>query len=142
MTADTSAERDELAAAWHARDCGCGDFTPGDEDETYQQWADWLLSSEWIAEHDRRVAHEALTSRHLISGEFWAVTMARVRREATAEALRPLQDLFALRPDTSCATTWREEPNIKGEPPYRIECVEVPMDELRAAFRKAGLTDG
>lgn len=52
-------------------------------------------------------------------------------------ALEPFRQLFNGGPDTACRTTWRDEglPARYGVP--RTECVEVPLDELRAAFDKA-----
>jgi hypothetical protein len=53
---------------------------------------------------------------------------------ARTEGRRPFDELFGGGPDTSCRTTYRESPNLAGEPPFMIECVEVPIDELRDAF--------
>lgn len=38
-----------------------------------------------------------------------------------------VQALFALRPDSPCRTTWR----------WGVECVEVPLDDLRKAIETA-----
>ena len=54
--------------------------------------------------------------------------------EAAEAKLAAVESLFAGGPDTVCRTTWREHglPDRYGIP--RQECVEVPMEALRAAF--------
>lgn len=44
-----------------------------------------------------------------------------------AEVLRPFRDLFELRPDSACSTTFRDG----------IECVVVPAADLQQAFTDA-----
>lgn len=54
-------------------------------------------------------------------------------------ALRPFEELFSGGPDTACRTTYRDDSGAAPElevPP--TECVEVPLDDLRAAFDDAG----
>jgi hypothetical protein len=54
-----------------------------------------------------------------------------VRALARAEAkVARVEALFAGGPDTPCRTTWREDWPLAGP----TECVEVPMDDLRAAL--------
>ena len=48
-----------------------------------------------------------------------------------------LHALFEGGPDTVCRTTWRDEPGLFGAT-ISVECVEVPMADLRLAF---GVTD-
>lgn len=45
-----------------------------------------------------------------------------------------VQAFFAGGPDTACRTVWHEEAPLLGMRRPRIECVEVPMDDLRAAL--------
>lgn len=52
--------------------------------------------------------------------------------EQQARRLEALEALFSGGPDTSCRTTWRAEGLAIA--PVNVECVEVPMDDLRAAF--------
>lgn len=47
--------------------------------------------------------------------------------------LAPFKKLFGCDPDTPCRTTWR------ATFAEHIECVEVPMENLRAAFAEAEL---
>jgi hypothetical protein len=60
--------------------------------------------------------------------------VAAAERRGAERALAPLNALFAGDPDTPCRTTYRREP---GALDVRTECVEVPLDELRAAFDEA-----
>jgi hypothetical protein len=62
-----------------------------------------------------------------------ADAFARVREEGRDAAVRPFRELFAGGPDTSCRTVYRT-----GTVEYGRECVEVPLDDLRAAFVEAG----
>lgn len=64
-------------------------------------------------------------------GESGAAALDRVRAEAKADALRPLDLLFSGGPDTPCRTTYPDD----------VECVEVPMADLRAAFDLAYRAD-
>jgi len=50
---------------------------------------------------------------------------------AEAEAVRAL---FAGGPDTPCRTTWRPEYSMPDCSAASTECVEVPLDELRAVL--------
>jgi len=47
--------------------------------------------------------------------------MRAAKAEAKAQAI---EALFAGGPDTPCRTTW----------PHGVECVEIPLDDLRAAL--------
>jgi hypothetical protein len=58
-------------------------------------------------------------------------------QQRAAKVLRPFEELFAGGPDTVCRTVWREDPGLIGEPSNEIECVEVPMADLRDAFDQA-----
>lgn len=80
------------------------------------------------AEAEERVADSPGTTsedREYVSGfrngALWA-------REQT-EVLRPFRDLFELRPDSACSTTFRDG----------IECVVVPAADLQQAFTEAVL---
>jgi hypothetical protein len=46
--------------------------------------------------------------------------------------LRKIHRLFAGGPDTPCRTTWRPEDTLTET--IRVECVEVPMEDLREAL--------
>lgn len=93
-----------------------------------------------LAEVDRLRA-EAYRLRLASSPEF-ARTLGRTERErdearadrdALAEQVSRVRALFADGgPDTPCRTAWRGQPGWTGGP--AIECVEVPMDDLRAAL--------
>jgi hypothetical protein len=48
-------------------------------------------------------------------------------------ALDRVRALFAGGPDTSCRAVWRWSPSV-GRDFYRVECVEVPLADLRAAL--------
>ena len=73
-----------------------------------------------VVERLARLVHEA----HVAGGE---------------AALAPVLALFAGDPDTPCRTTWRHQAghSLPGAPADRIECVEVPLDELRDALADA-----
>ena len=64
-----------------------------------------------------------------------AATIERLRELlAESEAYRDrVEALFAGGPDTPCRTLWRAVEGIAGEW-HEVECVEVPMGELRAAL--------
>jgi len=53
---------------------------------------------------------------------------------ARAEGRAPFERLFGSDPDTPCRTTYREVPLLRGMAPERVECVEVPIEDLRDAF--------
>ncbi len=55
---------------------------------------------------------------------------------ARTDTLQPLEELFA-GPGTTCSTTWRESTMAPECSAASIECVEVPLDDLRAAFDAA-----
>jgi hypothetical protein len=71
-------------------------------------------------------------------GDRWPTSVVRADAvvEGREQALRPFRDLFAGGPDTPCRTTYRDEDVWNGT--ARTECVEVPLDEVRAAFVEAG----
>lgn len=50
--------------------------------------------------------------------------------------LAPFEETFSGGPDTSCRTRWRRD-SLADIPGTSEECVEVPMDDLRAAFDAA-----
>lgn len=77
--------------------------------------------------------HEQSTGFELVLS-----ALAAAEERGREAALRPFEDLFADGPDTVGRTTWREEEFLRGQPPERIECVEVPLYDLRAAFEAAG----
>lgn len=58
---------------------------------------------------------------------------AEAERDALAARLAAVEALFAGGPDTPCRTLWRATEGLIGEW-AEIECVEVPLDELRAAL--------
>jgi hypothetical protein len=64
----------------------------------------------------------------------YTLAVIRARRDAREQALRPFRELFSGGPDTPCRTVYRFD-----DCPYddRVECVEVPLDALRAAFTEA-----
>ena len=63
--------------------------------------------------------------------------LADAEERGRERGVAPFRDLFAGGPDTPCRTTYRDEP--VGEGAYvATECVEVPLDEVRAAFVEAG----
>lgn len=49
------------------------------------------------------------------------------------DRLAAVEALFSGGPDTECRTVWREESGM-FDVTYRVECVEVPLDSLRAAL--------
>jgi hypothetical protein len=55
--------------------------------------------------------------------------------EGRDDARRPFEELFAGGPETVCRTVYRT-----GTVEYGLECVEVPIDDLRDAFETAGGT--
>ena len=82
--------------------------------------------------------HETWNSRANANAELIAAAprlaaeVVRLRRELDA-----VRELFAGGPDTSCRTTWRRTYQGGGtfkvsSPP--VECVEVPLDDLRAVL--------
>ena len=56
---------------------------------------------------------------------------------AAQKVLRVFEDLFAGGPDTSCRTVWDESEAIPALGVGPLECVSVPMADLRAAFDEA-----
>jgi hypothetical protein len=59
----------------------------------------------------------------------------RARAEAAETKNAALDALFAGGPDTTCRTTWRDHKSVFGTRlSEREECVEVPMEDLRAAL--------
>lgn len=103
--------------------------------------------------HFRDQIVEALddTATGIYMGKGWGATIADAlapviaqvrtagRIEGHAAALEPFAALFAGDPVTPCRTTWRFEPgwSLPGSTVQPAECVEVPIDELRAAFGEA-----
>lgn len=69
------------------------------------------------------------------NAQYGVARIAQALANARARGAKPFEELFAGGPDTVCRTTWRDEDVWNGE--ARTECVEVPMDELRAAFEEA-----
>lgn len=57
--------------------------------------------------------------------------------QPVADPLAPFEELFSGGPDTACRTTWRESAELAGCSAASIECVEVPMADLRSAFAAA-----
>lgn len=55
-----------------------------------------------------------------------------IARQRAAEAVQPFEDLFSGGPDTACRTTWHGH----------LDCVEVPMADLRDAFARAAVLRG
>jgi hypothetical protein len=88
---------------------------------------------------DSEVAHWPTVAGYL------AAEVRRLRA-ATADAeergrqrgVQPFRDLFSGGPDTSCRTTWRHTPGTPFTPEGQVECVEVPLDDLRQTFADAG----
>lgn len=68
-----------------------------------------------------------------LAGYREGVTAGAAASRAVFEAL------FAGDPDTPCRTTYRREPGewLPGSMVPAVECVEVPLDELRLAFDEA-----
>jgi len=71
-------------------------------------------------------------ARHL------AAQIAHAEERGRERGVRPFRDLFSGGPDTSCRTAWRREGGYGGRDTVTTECVEVPLDDLRAAFDEAG----
>lgn len=68
-----------------------------------------------------------------------AEVIARRHVEGREAALRPFEELYSTGPDTVGRTTWRPEDGLRGTAlPHTVECVEVPVDDLRDAFDAAG----
>lgn len=67
-----------------------------------------------------------------------AEVIARRHVEGHDAALRPFEELYSTGPDTVGRTTWRENPSSPECSAASIECVEVPVDDLRDAFDAAG----
>jgi hypothetical protein len=67
-----------------------------------------------------------------------AARLAEWETTIEAQTRRPFEDLFAGGPDTSCRTVWDESEAIPALGIGPLECVSVPLDDLRAAFRAAG----
>jgi len=65
-------------------------------------------------------------------------THASGHREGVEAAVAVFSSLFSGEPDTPCRTTWRPEGGLIGTAlPATVECVEVPLDELRSTFDEA-----
>lgn len=70
-----------------------------------------------------------------------AQAFADEEQRVREEVLRPFRELFSGGPDTPCRTTWRGIvlwDDGSSDDTNRQECVEVPLDEVRAAFAEAG----
>lgn len=93
------------------------------------------------ADHDaaKRLASTAGLAVPPWQLEHIAAALAEARAAGHAAALDPFAALFAGGPDTPCRTTWRRPPghSLPGNIGLTTECVEVPVDELRAAFDEA-----
>jgi hypothetical protein len=95
---------------------------------------------EMIADLRARLSHveaerDGWQARAATNREGWAQMLARAESaEAERDDLRvrllAVETLFADGPDTPCRTTWRNEFALAGP----TECVEVPMDDLRAVL--------
>jgi hypothetical protein len=82
-----------------------------------------------------------VTGVHEQSTAFDALVRAveNLREEGRRRGVEPFRDLFSGGPDTPCRTTYR--PELGAAPELQVpptECVEVPLDEVRAAFVEAG----
>lgn len=94
----------------------------------------------------RSLNYETLADA-LIAGPIAPLLAATTGREddgAVQRVLEPFEELFSGDPDTTCRTTWRKEPgwSLPGASAALIECVEVPMDDLRDAFDRAHAATG
>lgn len=69
--------------------------------------------------------------------EALAQIIADAELRGAEAALAPFHALFAGDPDTPCRTTWRSDSGYGGRDTVRTECVEVPLDEVRATFDEA-----
>lgn len=58
-------------------------------------------------------------------------------KAAQAHALAPLRELFAGGPETSCRTVWDHSEAVPEFGIGPLECVSVPIDDLRDAFARA-----
>jgi hypothetical protein len=67
-----------------------------------------------------------------------ALAIADAEDRGRQRGVRPFRDLFAGGPDTSCRTVYREHDSIASIEVGPTECVEVPLDDVRAAFVEAG----
>lgn len=104
------------------------------------------MTAEVNGEH-LRIARDALWPELSPTYQIGPTRQARQRRAAQAIAdaeergrqhvLEVFSSLFSGEPDTPCRTTWRETPALAGDPLPATECVEVPIDELRATFDEA-----
>lgn len=56
--------------------------------------------------------------------------LVRTSKSTKPDRLQRIHSLFSGGPDTPCRTTWRPS-SIEG---YAIECVEVPINDLRDAL--------
>ena len=75
------------------------------------------------------IAADVVLRDHPAVARLLSIVQARAGEGALRERV---EALFAGGPDTSCRTTWRRsDPTGYGD---SIECVEVPMDDLRAAL--------
>lgn len=75
------------------------------------------------------IAHAPADLRWLLD----ALAEAEAERDALAATVQRVEALFAGGPDTPCRTLWRAVEGIAGEW-HEVECVEVPMGDLRAAL--------
>lgn len=66
-----------------------------------------------------------------------AEVIAAIEERGRERGVRPFRELFAGGPDTPCRTVYRPEEAGAGVW-VNTECVEVPLDEVRAAFTEAG----
>lgn len=64
--------------------------------------------------------------------------VAAIEERGRQRGVAPFRDLFSGGPDTTCRTRYRDEASLLDPFPDLTECVEVPLDDLRAAFREAG----
>lgn len=117
---------------------GITDREPRDYDALIDGNGDlWQYSEstgEWrCPQWAREMPFEAIDDpQHLYTIRDLAARDEAVRREVLA----PFKELFGGGPDTPCRTTWHPTPWAG----VNVECVEVPMDDLRAAFTRAEAT--
>lgn len=87
------------------------------------------------AEADRDALRERQEAADLVAIKWKRHALAaEAERDALRTRIDRVERLFSLDPDTPCTTVWRPEYGIEGEPPEQVECVVVPIEELRRAL--------
>lgn len=104
------------------------------EGETREQIRQVARSVLTVDRYNGRASDSSLASA---IADRLAPLLAQARREGAEQALAPLQELFSGGPDTVCRTTWLHPRSLLAEHWIWIECVEVPMADLREAFARA-----